>query len=140
MAILTALFLNPGRLSRSACCSAVNGGPPRPPPGPPRPPPCPAAGAVNPLGPAMRPLSDVMLALVRPHATPGCAAPGAPGPAAPPRPAPPPGAPPTPGTGLPDMKIAPFTCTPFFQRSAWPMYIPSGPLPAECAQMTMRLG
>src|SRR5213075_925569 len=116
-AIFTFDFLKPGRLSRSACCSGVSCGPPRPgPAGPPRP--GPAAGVSKPLGPEIFPTADVMLAPVRPHATPGCAAPGAPGP---PRPAPPPGAPPTPGTGFPDMKIAPFTWTPFFQRSGCPM-------------------
>ncbi|OFV94563.1 MAG: hypothetical protein A3G76_11930 [Acidobacteria bacterium RIFCSPLOWO2_12_FULL_65_11] len=38
------------------------------------------------------------------------------------------------------MKMAPTTPTPCAQRSGWPTYMPSGPLPAECAQMNMRFG
>src|SRR5262249_35046870 len=55
-------------------------------------------------------------------------------------PRPPAAGPPTPGTGFPDMKIAPFTPTPCAQRSGCPTYTPVGPLPADCAQMKMRSG
>ena len=81
-----------------------------------------------------------------PHALPAPPPAGAPPPCLPAA-APAPPRPPAPwgwsGAMLnwPDMKIAPFTPTPLGPYSSGrPMYVPSGPLPAECAQMNMRSG
>src|SRR5262245_25813867 len=91
----TAIFvdLNPGKLERAACVAASRGGAPRPPPA--------AAGAaggagVAPLGPLIAPAVPVPLG--NPQELPGAGCGGNVGA----------GGAFNPGTGFPDMKIAPF--------------------------------
>src|SRR5271170_6862888 len=146
--IFTDVLLSSGRLDRANCVAASTGGPPKPAGGPagraPAPPGggAPGNGASGPPGcpsvfPGRAP-DEENAPPCTPHVLPESAraANGFPAPGG--------------GAGncsgaiskaAGDMKITPFTPTPFGPyNSGRPMYVPSGLLPAECAQINMRSG
>src|SRR5262245_35679372 len=139
--IFALVCFSPSRLDRFNSVSGSTG-PPNGRPGPPRPP---APGVGPPGSPAPRPGSapSSEIAALDPQELPLPASglnPPAPGP---PRRPPPGNAPASSGATLncPDMKMTPLTPTPVAPcHSGRPTYVPSGTLPAECAQINMRSG